>query len=129
MRSVNKVILMGNLAADPEMRSTPSGKTVANFRLATNSEWRNKEGEKQKNTDFHRVCAWQGLAETCEKYLKKGSSIYLEGRLHNKSYEAKDKTTKYYTEITADQVNFIQSKNKKSGPEIIIEDAETAVEV
>lgn len=109
MRSVNKVILMGNLAADPELRSTPTGKDVASFSLATNKEWRNPEGEMKRSTDFHRVVAWQGLANAT-RILKKGSSVYIEGQLHTRSYEDKDKKRHFITEINADRVNFIQIK-------------------
>ncbi|HCW32842.1 MAG: single-strand binding protein, single-strand DNA-binding protein [Candidatus Peregrinibacteria bacterium GW2011_GWE2_39_6] len=121
MRSVNKVILMGNLAAAPEMRSTPTGKNIATFSLATNNEWRNSAGENQRSTDFHRVVVWNGLATQCEKFLKKGSAIYLEGRLHNRSYEGNDKKRHYVTEITAEQINFIRLKKTKDGDMVSLE--------
>ncbi|MBT5016664.1 single-stranded DNA-binding protein [Candidatus Peregrinibacteria bacterium] len=123
MRSVNKVILMGNLGGPPEMRSTKTGKTVTNFSLATNNEWQNQEGEQQKTTDFHKVIAWQGLGEICGKHLKKGSPVYIEGRLHNRSYEDKEKNRRYVTEVTADKVNFIQTKSTKDGEKVGLKEA------
>ncbi len=110
MKSVNRVQLMGNLAADPELRSTKSGKNLATFSVATNAEWKDTNGEKQKRADFHRIVAWQGLGENCAKYLKKGSAVFVEGELHNYSYEDKDKQRRSYTEITAGDVHFLQSK-------------------
>lgn len=124
MRSVNKVILMGNLAADPELRSTKTGKSVANFAIATNNVWRNDDGEKQSTADFHRVIAWQGLANLCEKYLKKGSPVYIEGRLHNRNFEDKEKQRHFVTEITAESVNFIQTKRNKDGDQVMIKEDE-----
>ena len=127
MRSVNKVILMGNLGADPEVRSTKTGKSVTNFSLATNNEWRDQEGEMQRTADFHRIITWQGLAENCGKHLKKGSAVYIEGRLHNRNYEDKDKKRHYVTEVTADKVNFIQTKRTKDGDKIGVAEQEEAV--
>ncbi len=127
MRSVNKVILMGNLGADPEMRSTTTGKTVTNFSLATNNEWRDQDGEMQRTADFHRIIAWQGLGENCGKYLKKGSAVYIEGRLHNRSYDDKEKKRHFVTEVTADKVNFIQTKRTKEGEKVELEETNEAV--
>ena len=124
MRSVNKVILMGNLGANPEMRSTTTGRTVTQFPLATNNEWFDEDGEKQKSADFHRIITWQGLAENCGKHLKKGSAVYVEGRLHNRSYEDKDKKRHYVTEVTADRVHFIQTKRTKDGEKVGIREEE-----
>jgi len=115
---------MGNLAADPEMRTTPTGKVVTSFPLATNNEWRDSEGARQRTTDFHRIISWQGLAQICGKNLKKGSAVYVEGRLHNRSYEDKSKTRHYVTEITADNVNFIHIKKEKEGDKVVLEDKE-----
>lgn len=127
MRSVNKVILMGNLGADPEVKATATGKTVTTFPLATHSEWNDLNGERQKNTDFHRIVAWQGLADTCGKKLKKGSAIYMEGRIHNRSYEDGDKKRHYLTEITAERINFIQIKKGKEGDDVSLEESEEKV--
>lgn len=106
------------------MRSTTTGKTVTSFPLATNNEWSDDNGERQRTTDFHRIITWQGLGENCGKHLKKGSAVYIEGRIHNRSFEDKDKKRRYVTEITADRVNFIQTKRTKDGEKIgIKEDA------
>jgi len=110
MRSVNKVILMGNLTADPELRTTKSGKNVAHFSLATNNSWRDDEGNKKSSAEFHRVTTWQTVANNCSKYLKKGSPVYVEGRLRNRSYEGNDKRTHYITEVNAERVHFISTK-------------------
>jgi len=115
---------MGNLAADPEMRTTPTGKVVTSFALATNSDWRDSEGKRQRTTDFHRITAWQGLGTICGKNLKKGSAIYVEGRLHNHSYEDKNKSRHYVTEINADSVNFIRIKKEKEGDKVVLDDGE-----
>lgn len=124
MRSLNKVLLTGNLAADPEVRSTASGKNLATFPLATDSVWKDANGERQSRTDYHRVVAWQGLGETCAKNLKKGSAIYVEGKLHNHSYEDKEKKRRYVTEITADEVRFIRIKKSKEGEKVEFEEKE-----
>jgi single-strand DNA-binding protein len=115
---------MGNLTATPELRSTTTGKNVANFSVATNNVWRNDEGERQSTADFHRVVAWQGLADQCEKYLSKGSPVYIEGRLHTRSYEDKESNKKSYTEITAEKVNFIQTKRAKEGDQVMLRENE-----
>ena len=106
---------MGNLAADPEMRETQSGIPVANFALATNRSWKDTEGKEKRATDYHRIIAWNKLGEICGEYLKKGSSIYLEGQLRNRSYETKDGEKKYLTEIVARDINILTWKKNKSG--------------
>lgn len=127
MRSVNKVILMGNLVAEPELKTTKNGRNVANFAIATNNVWHNDEGERQNTADFHKVIAWQGLADLCQKYLVKGSPVYIEGRLHNRSYEDKEKQRRYLTEITAEKVNFIQTNHGKQGDQVMLREEEEAV--
>ncbi|EKD93706.1 MAG: hypothetical protein ACD_28C00077G0010 [uncultured bacterium] len=124
MRSVNKVILMGNLAADPELRSTKTGRSITTFPLATHSEWRDNEGEMRKSTDFHRIITWQGLADHCNKHLKKGSAIYIEGKLQNRTYEDKNKAKHYITEVTAESVNFIRTHKGKEGENVVIAEEE-----
>jgi len=118
---------MGNLAADPELRATKTGKNVANFAIATNNVWKNDEGEQQSTADFHRIIAWQGLADQCEKYLKKGSPVYIEGRIHNRNYEDKEKNRHFLTEITAEKVHFIQTKHNKQGDQVMLQEEEEAV--
>lgn len=122
MRSLNRVTLMGYLAADPDVRQTSNGINVANFSLATNREWKDDNGDKKHATDFHRVVAWRRLGEICGEYLKKGSSIYLEGELKNRSYENKEGEKKYYTEIVAKDVNILTwKKNKEGQPNATVE--------
>ena len=105
MASVNKVILVGNLGKDPEVRYTPSGVTVANFSLATSEEWKDKEsGQKQERTEWHKVVAWRRLGEICGEYLKKGSQVYIEGKIQTKSWDDRDGNKRYTTEIIAQKL-------------------------
>lgn len=118
MKSVNKVVLMGYLAADPEKKSTLTGKSVVNFKLATNRDWKSSNGEKRQTTDYHRIVAWQKLAEVCAEYLKKGSGIYLEGRIMNKHFTDKEGKERTMTEILADTINFVTYSKGKSAEEV-----------
>ncbi len=102
---INKAFVYGNLTRDPELRSLPSGVQVASFGVATNRVWKNKEGEKKESTEFHNVVVFGRQAETVSQYLKKGSSVFVEGRLQTRSWEAEG-TKKYRTEIVADRVQF-----------------------
>lgn len=107
MSGVNKVILIGNLGADPEIRHLQNGVSVANFNLATSETFKDKTtGEKREQTEWHRVVAWRGLAEITEKYLKKGSKVYVEGKLRTRKWE-KDGIDRYTTEIQADEMNLL----------------------
>ena len=117
MRSLNKVMLIGHLAADPELRQTKKGTPVANFSLATNRDWQTDSDEAKKATDFHRIVAWRKLAEIVSKYLTKGMAIYVEGRLTNRSYEDKDGNKKYITEIVCSELNMLSYKKNKEGVE------------
>ncbi len=99
MAGVNKVILLGHLGKDPEVKKLDSGKSVANFSLATSEVYKNKEGEKVTNTEWHNIVLWSPLAEIAESYLKKGSQLYLEGKISNRSYEDKDGVKKYISEV------------------------------
>ncbi len=99
--SVNKVILIGNVGRDPEMRSTPSGIPVTNFSLATNEVTSTKDGKREERTEWHRIVAFGKLAEICKQYLTKGKQIYLEGRLRTRSYDDRDGNKRYVTEIVA----------------------------
>lgn len=102
MAGVNKVILVGRLGRDPELRYTPSGAAVANFSIATSEEWKDKDtGEKQERTEWHRIVAWRRLGEICGEYLRKGSQVYIEGKLQTRSWEDRDGNKKYTTEINA----------------------------
>jgi single-strand DNA-binding protein len=125
MRSVNKVLLMGYLAADPEMAQTPSGINVAKFKVATNRDWKTLDGEKHQATDFHKIIAWRKLGEICGQYLKKGTGVYVEGRLSNNSFEGKDGSKRVLTEVVADEVHFISHKNKNKEEINLVEVAET----
>ena len=109
--SVNKVILIGNLGADPEVRSLTSGAKVARIRIATSESYTNKEGERVTNTEWHSVNLWRGLADIAEKYLTKGSSVYIEGRLRTRSYDHKDGVTRYVTEIEGDNMTMLGGRN------------------
>jgi len=102
---VNKVILVGNLGRDPEVRSTPSGQPVASFSLATNRRWRDRDGNRQEQADYHNVVVFGRQAETSAQYLKKGSGALVEGRLQTRSWD-KDGQKQYRTEIVADRVQF-----------------------
>src|SRR6478609_8565754 len=105
--SVNKVILVGRLGQNPEVKYTPSGAAVANFSVATNESWTDKSGQKQERTEWHRVVVWGKLAELCSQFLVKGRQVYLEGRLQTRQWQDKDGQTKYTTEIQAQTVQFL----------------------
>ncbi len=110
--TVNKVILIGRLGADPELRYTPNGDAVANFRIATNRVWKNQEGNQQEKTEWHRIVAWRKLAERCGEYLKKGSHVYIEGRLETRSWEDKNGNKRYVTEVIANQMQMLEAKGE-----------------
>ena len=116
MPTLNKVMLIGNLTRDPELRKTPAGKTVVSFGLATNRNWTQENGEKREETDFHRIVAWGKLGELCNKFLKKGRLIYVEGRLHSHSWTDNEGLQKAVTEIIADAVEFLD-RNKQDSQE------------
>ena len=110
MAGVNKVILVGNLGKDPEIRYLDSGVAVANFSLATTENYKNKEGERVSQTEWHNVVLWRGLAEVAEKYLKKGASVYIEGKIKTKKWDDKDGVTRYSTEILCDNMTMLGGK-------------------
>ncbi len=118
MRSVNRVVLIGYLPADPETKSLQNGQSLVKFKVATHRDWKGRDGDKQQVTDFHKVVAWNALAQICGEYLKKGSAVYLEGRLMNGQYEDKAGIKKSSTEIVADIVNFINYRKNKDGEQI-----------
>lgn len=109
--AVNKVILIGNVGKDPEVRHLESGISVARFTLATGEKYTNKSGEKVETTEWHNIVVWRKLAEIVEKYIKKGSQIYLEGKITYRSYE-KNNETKYFTEIVANSLQMLGNKNQ-----------------
>jgi len=107
MASVNKVILVGNLGRDPELRYIPSGQAVANFTLATNERWRDKDGNNQERTEWHRIVVWGKSAENCAQFLQKGRSVYVEGKLQTQEWEDKDGIKRRTTEVVAQTVQFL----------------------
>lgn len=111
--SLNKAQIIGNVTRDPEMRQIPGGQVVTTFSIATNFTWNDQSGQKQERVEFHNIVAWRKLGEICGQYLKKGSKIFLEGRIQTRSWEADDGSKKYKTEIIAD--NMIMLDRKGSG--------------
>ena len=109
MASVNKVILLGNLGRDPETRYTTGGDAITNLNIATNEQWKDKSGEKQERTEWHRVVLFGRQAEIAGEYLKKGRTVYIEGRLQTRKYTDKDGVEKYSTEIVGDRMQLIGS--------------------
>lgn len=122
MRTINRVVLMGHLAADPEIRQTKDGIMVTQFPVATNHTVKEKNGEKAEVADFHRVVTFRKLAEICEKYLAKGMAVYVEGRLINHSFDDKNGNRHFRSEILADKLNILTWKKAKGGQgEIAVE--------
>ena len=115
MASVNKVILIGNLGRDPETRYMPDGGAVTNVSIATTESWKDKNGEKQEKTEWHRVAFFGKLAEIAGEYLKKGSQVYVEGRLQTRKWQDKDGQDKYTTEIIADRMQMLGSRQGMVG--------------
>lgn len=113
--SVNKVLLIGRLGNNPEIRYTNTGTAVANFNLATSENWNDKSGQRQERTEWHRVVVWGKLAELCEKYLSKGRQCFVEGRLQTRSWDDKDGNKKYTTEIVAATIQFLGGPNQQAG--------------
>jgi single-strand DNA-binding protein len=113
--SVNKVILIGNVGKDPEVRYLDNNLPICKMSLATSEVYKNKAGEKVTTTEWHNVILWRGLAEVAEKYVKKGSQVYIEGRLRTRSYDDKDKVKRYTTEIVADVMQLLGKRTDESG--------------
>lgn len=133
MANLNRVILIGNLTRDPELRFIPSGATVASFGLAVNKQWTNKQGERTQGTDFFNIVAWAKLADLCAQYLHKGSSVAIEGRLQSRSWETAEGQKRSTVEIVANNVQFLgRPSGKKEEVEglkaISEEEAEEAFE-
>ncbi|GAB4171574.1 MAG: single-stranded DNA-binding protein [Geothermobacteraceae bacterium] len=105
--SVNKVILVGNLGKDPEVRYTAAGTAVATFPLATSERYKDKSGQQVEKTEWHNIVAWRSLAEICGKYLSKGRQVYIEGKIRTRSYTDRDGNKRYITEIEADQMQML----------------------
>ncbi len=110
MRSVNKVIIIGNLTRDPETKATTNGQNICTFGVATNREWITGNGEKKKSTEFHEIVAWSRLADICAKFLKKGKLVYLEGYLKRRSWDAENGEKKFKTEIVLEDMIILSRK-------------------
>lgn len=108
--NLNKVLLIGNLTRDPEVRTTPTGQNVASFSVATSRRWTDKEGQQKEQTEFHNIVAWRKLAEIVGQYLKKGSKVFIEGYLQTRSWEDQQGTKKYRTEIIANNLIMLDRK-------------------
>lgn len=113
MRSINKVIIIGNLTRDPEMRQTPNGQNVTTFGIATNREWLTKDNEKKSSAEFHECVAWARLAEICEQYLKKGQLVYVEGYLKTRSWDSPEGVKKFKTEIVVKDMIRLEKRPKE----------------
>ena len=115
MRSVNKVIIIGNLTRDPEMRQTPNGQNVTTFGIATNREWVTKESERKNSAEFHECVAWSRLAEICANYLKKGNLIYIEGYLKTRSWDTPEGIRKFKTEVVIQDMIMLEKRKDGEG--------------
>lgn len=113
MAGVNRVTLVGNLGADPELRYTQSGQAVCDLRLATNRRWTDRDGKARDETEWHRVVCWGKQAESCTEYLGKGSQVYVEGRLQTRKWEDRDGQQRYTTEVVAQAVQFLDRKGER----------------
>lgn len=111
MSGVNKVILLGNLGKDPEVRHLDNGRAVANFSIATNETYKNKQGEKVTNTEWHNVVLWTPLAEIAEKYMKKGDQVYIEGKITTRSWDDQDGNKRYTTEVVGRELTLLGGKD------------------
>jgi single-strand DNA-binding protein len=119
---VNKVLLIGRLGADPEVRYTPDGTMVTTFRLATDLQWKDKNGEKVQKTEWHRIVTYRKLAEICSSYLSKGKLIFIEGRIQSRSWEDKDGNKRTTTEIIAVNMQMLDSRGPAKSQDLIEED-------
>lgn len=115
MASVNKVILVGNLGKDPEVRFTPSGRAVAKFSIATTESWLDQENSRQERTEWHNIVVWGKQAESCGQYLAKGRQVFIEGGIRSRSYDDKEGNKRYITEIIAHRVQFLGSSGGGGG--------------
>lgn len=115
MKGINKVILIGNLGKDPEVRSLEGGAKVANFPLATTESYKDRNGNNVDQTEWHNIVLWRGLADIADKYLKKGMAIYLEGKIRTRSWEDKEGHKRYTTEVVGDNINILSRKDDQAG--------------
>lgn len=112
---LNKVMLIGNVTQDPEVRTTPQGQNVCSFSVATNLQWTDKSGQKQQRAEFHNIVAWRKLADICAQYLQKGKKVYVEGRLQTRNWQAQDGSKRYRTEVIADNMIMLSGGQGGSG--------------
>lgn len=126
MRSVNKVVLIGNLTRDPEMRQTPNGQSVTTFGIATNREWATKTGDRKNSAEFHECVAWARLAEICSQHLKKGQLVYVEGYLKTRSWDSLEGIRKFKTEIVVTDMIILEKRNKEESYNDYIPEEEEA---
>jgi len=115
MASLNKVFLIGNLGADPELRYTANGNAVANFRIATTEKWKDRDDQMQERTEWHRIVVWGKTAEHCGEYLRKGRSVHVEGKIQTREWEDKEGNKRWTTEVVADRVTFLGGRDDNSG--------------
>jgi len=127
-RSLNRVQLIGNLTRDPELRYTPSGTAVCSFSIATNRSWTTDTGEKKDEVDFHRIVAWNKLAEICSQFLTKGRKVFVEGRLQTRSWNAQDGTQKQTTEIVINDMILLDNR-RTGGQEVVAAESEASASV
>lgn len=116
MSSVNKVILIGNVGKDPDVKFTPGGQAVANFTIACNEQWKDKAGEKQERVEWIRIVAWGKLAELCGQYLQKGRQVYIEGKMQTREWTDKENVKKWTTEVVAKEVTFLGKGEGRAEP-------------
>ena len=109
---INKVILIGNLGNDPEVRYTQAGTPVASFNIATTERWKGQDGQMQEQTEWHRITAWKGLAEVCGEHLKKGSRVYIEGKLQTRKWQDQNGNDRYTTEVIAREMKMLSSRGE-----------------
>lgn len=118
MSGINKAIIVGNLGQDPELKYLPNGDAVCNFTVATSESWKDRDGNQQERTEWHRIVAFRRLAEICGEYLKKGKQVYIEGRIQTRSWEDKDGVKRYTTEIVANQMQMLGRRDEETGGEV-----------
>ncbi len=127
-RGLNKVMIIGNLGRDPEMRYTPSGKPVTSFSVATSRTWVTTDGDRREATEWFNVVAWRDLAEICNQYLTKGSKVYIEGRLQTRSWEGPDGQKHFRTEVVADEMILLDSRPRESYGDTPVDEDQDAEE-
>lgn len=127
-RSLNKVLLIGNLTRDPELRYTPQGTAVCTFGLATNRSWQTSDGDRQEDTEFHRIVAWQKLAEICSQLLTKGRKAFVEGRLQTRQWEGKDGQQRQTTEVVIDNMIVLDYRDNEAETETVEPAAKSAAQ-